>query len=95
MTEITKEVQHILVFGCGHKIAKSKFQAPVRFNLTDRIEYAGEGTLCASCLTQCWEENRKQGFSIRDTFHSMLKEEGDEKEDKPEESTDELENERH
>jgi len=55
---------------------------PKRYYSGDIIENAGDGSLCAPCLTQQWEENRKQGFSIRDIFHSMLKEEnGDKKED--------------
>ena len=79
MTERMKQVQHIKVFSCGHKIVKSTFQVPVRFNPKDIVEDAGADTLCASCLIQQWEENRKQGFSIRDIFHSVLKEEESQK----------------
>ena len=81
MAEKMKQVQHIIVFGCGHKIVKSTFQMPEMHYSGDTIENAGEGSLCASCLTQQWKENRKQGFSIRDIFHSMLKEENEGKEE--------------
>ena len=80
MAERVKQVQHIKVFGCGHKIITSTFQVPERHYSGDIIEDVGEGSLCAPCLTQQWEENRKQGFSIRDIFHSVLKEEDEGKE---------------
>ena len=57
-----KQVQRILVFGCGHQIVESTFQVPVKFNPKDIIEDAGSGSLCASCLIQHWEDNQKQGF---------------------------------
>ncbi len=74
------QVQHIMVFGCGHKIIKSIFQMHERHYSGDIIENAGAGSLCAPCLTQQWEENRKSGFSIRDIFHSLLEEENEGKE---------------
>ena len=69
-----KWIKIIDIYECGHSYELENLLVPD--NMRDIVKKHPRP--CMSCLAKQWEEDKKQGFSLRGMLHQVLQEEEEE-----------------